>query len=867
MTKYTMKRISIFLASAALIAASCTPDIMSPDQSKLPMASELTPVITIDQETNYVTFSIEEKGVVPIWIFGEELIDGKPGKRYSYTQNDLKLRFRDAGEHSVELKAYNANGISQGSKIVTFTMDNTYRDPFDPKPYLKAVSNTWEWDKATPGHFGCGESPASPVNWWSCDANGKEGLGLYDDILTFDAEGHFTMDPGQGGTVYVNWESGFFPAGHDEEIASKTDYQVAVEKVETTYTIENNWNEAGIEEIYLVLPEGQWLSYIPNKDALTTTTRYMFLETSTSSIKKNLALVHVTPGITWKYSFIPFVKGVTVEELLAGTDGNGKVWIMDAAADGHLGCGETGSAPTGWWSAKAFEKKDFGMYDDELTFYLDGRYSFNPGADGKIYVNTGVKSIGAEFNTTGSDFDMPYEAFETTYTFDGEKIVLPAGKIFGYVPNDAFLEDATFYVTELTETTLVGYTFTATGNGGGPIAWQYKFKARDVKEPEASIDGTPFENGAAEISAAPGQELKVSGINLSEKWIDPDFFTQKDDNTLVFKAIAGDYKVYNLKDWLKVIPLTNGEPATFGNGKAIWVIGEGIAKPKGGSAPGWVTGEAADLPFAQIAADKYQLTAYVTGPNFKLFGQPDWGMEFGGAMYGTVDLGGFFKINGYGESVSGDDGNIWSGAAFEEGWYVLTLTANGDKFDMTAERWKMTQTIFDIEGPGNLWRKATITPELWYSPADWSGTVAPTGVMGEKNSFSATIPEGVGGSEWMAQNKLHAGFPYTAGTMYDFCCTLVADEDMTITIKLTGNPEKDSKNQDLPIAIHYDREVNLKADAPLVYKVSNISAEMGSDDFTLIYDFGRSPIGSSIQVTDICFQEHHEETAIVTFRK
>ena len=96
--------------------------------------------ITVDQETNYVTFVMNNKGVVPVWIFGDQKIDGKASKKYSYTDNNVTLRFREAGEHTVEVKAYNANGISQGSLVKTFTMDNTYRDPFDPSPYVKAIS-------------------------------------------------------------------------------------------------------------------------------------------------------------------------------------------------------------------------------------------------------------------------------------------------------------------------------------------------------------------------------------------------------------------------------------------------------------------------------------------------------------------------------------------------------------------------------------------------------------------------------------------------------------------------------------------------------------------------------------------------------
>ena len=167
--KSTIKYAAI--AAVALLAASCKIDYVEPDQNLLPQASELTPKITVDQSTNMVTFEVEDKGVVPLWIFGDEKIDGKASKKYAYAQNGVTLRIRDAGQHSVELKAYNANGISQGSQIVTFSLDNTYRDPFDATPYMKAIANTWAWDSENAGHFGCGEPGTDGTNWWSAGAN------------------------------------------------------------------------------------------------------------------------------------------------------------------------------------------------------------------------------------------------------------------------------------------------------------------------------------------------------------------------------------------------------------------------------------------------------------------------------------------------------------------------------------------------------------------------------------------------------------------------------------------------------------------------------------------------------------------------
>ena len=839
----------ILLTIFVLLLASCTIDYVEPVQSGLPQASSLTPVITVDQETNYVTFSITDKEVVPLWIFGSERIDKDVNKKFAYAQNGITLRIRDAGVHTVELKAYNANGISQGSQILTYELENTYRDPFNPTPYMKAIANAWVWDKETPGHFGCGETAENPTGWWSCGANEKEDMGLYDDIMTFTADGQYTYDPGSGGTVYVNWGSDFLADGHADEIAAKTDYQAEIAAYTHPYTIENNWNEAGIEEIVLVLQEGDNLSYVPNKEAYTTNTRYQFVSTKTSDIRKNLKLVNYSPtannggSIAWLYSFVPYVQGVTPQDLLAGTDPAGKVWVMDADTKGHLGCGPDAGNPAGWWSANPYEKEGFGMYDNELTFKPDGTYAFNPGADGLIYVNKDVTALGGP---AGEDFTLAWESQEVTYTFDGETITLPKGATVGYIPNDGTYNNPVFIVTNLTESSL---TLVASIEG---ISWQFIFRARDYVAPESSFGGVAFESGKANVHLEQGNTYPVTGIDLTQIWIDPDFFELVDNTSLRFLAVTGDYQIMNKTTWLKALPMSGGEYATYEDG-GLWIIGTGIHKPKTEPEPGWTTDASVDIPFAKTGDNTYQLTAYITGPNFKIFGQPNWGKEYGGQDFGTLQLNDYFTINGYPNGSDSDNGNIWSGSAFAEGWYVFKLTENSGKFDLTVDRWMKETVVYDITGAGNLWRNAVITPEYWYSPENWTGGISPLAQITENNGFTAEIPEGVGGSEWQAQNKLHSGIATSSEKKYDFCCTLTATEDMTITVKMTGNPEGAEEVN----AFFYNGGVALSADEPLIFKMPGISQKEGNPDLTLIFDLGRSPVGSKLTVTDICFQEHN----------
>ena len=391
----------------------------------------------------------------------------------------MTLRFREAGEHTVEVKAYNANGISQGSLVKTFTLDNTYRDPFDPSPYVKAISGgeavSWVWNSTENGHFGCGPV-GNPLGWWTCEANGKKGF-LYDDLMTFGSDGTYTYDPVDG-QAYAKKDAEY-PAGH---AIGDDDYLFPAEKKTTKFTFENNWNDAGIEEIFLVLDPGSILSYVVHK-SLVDEPRYQILETKTSAMKKKLQFMATasTPtnadGISFYYEFVPEGSIAGADDPLFGKES--KAWVLDNESAGYMGCGGSLGNPLEWWSAAPHEKDDKGVTDDVLTFFKDGKYVFDPGADGVVYCNW-ESDYHHELWDGGqnSDYDAPAEVQTSTYTLgsdaDGDYIELPAGVFFSYVANKAILSEPTrLYVTELTEAKMV---LVAKFNG---ICWQLIFKPRD----------------------------------------------------------------------------------------------------------------------------------------------------------------------------------------------------------------------------------------------------------------------------------------------------------------------------------------------------------------------------------------------------
>ena len=464
--------------SAALVAA-CSPDYITPDQAKLPQAADFDVQVEVNQETNYVTFNMNNKEIVPVWIIGAtDPIDNTngskvTGKNYAYTGNGLSLRFRDEGKHTVEVKAYNAHGISVGSQMVEFSLNNTYRDPFDPAPYIKALSDgetkTWEWNHTVAGHFGCGPFGGNGTEWWSAGVDEKKDWSLYDDKITFGADGSYIYDPGDG-QIFVNANSGV-----KSELATGEDYLVPWEKTTTTYSVESNWNDAGVEEIYITLPKGTPMSYIADQTELDDP-RYLVLENKPADMKKCLKLVANLKtsgnpdGIAWHYEFVKEGSaGGDVSDPLFGK--TSKTWVLDSEANGHLGCGENQSNPAGWWAASPNEKAGFGLYDDEITFYADGKYVFNPGADGKIYINKDVTAIGPG-TAQSEDYDINWTVQESTYKLNGDVLTFPEGVVIGYVANNESVTNPTYVITENTEDKLV-----IVANFSG-ISWQYIYKPK-----------------------------------------------------------------------------------------------------------------------------------------------------------------------------------------------------------------------------------------------------------------------------------------------------------------------------------------------------------------------------------------------------
>ena len=147
----------------------------------------------------------------------------------------------------------------------------------------------------------------------------------------------------------------------------------------------------------------------------------------------------------------------------------GKEWRIANKEVAHMGCGPAGTAGTEWWSAQPNDKKDFGVYDDRITFTADtrkgGTYTYDAGADGMTYVNWGTS-----FNPTGAEPDVDVALGNQTSTWSFEVydwedaegnvtkqtyIQLGENTLFPYISSDAQYENPKFRIEELTATKMV----------------------------------------------------------------------------------------------------------------------------------------------------------------------------------------------------------------------------------------------------------------------------------------------------------------------------------------------------------------------------------------------------------------------------
>jgi hypothetical protein len=263
--------------TAALTA--CSPEEFDgPDQGGIPSVSNVDINMSVDQSVNQATFTVAN---MPAQTYAIWKVNGNT---YS-TLNPMNWANSKAGTYDVELRLGNRNGFSQSSITKTFTFENSQ---IDLTPYINRISRTWRINYAEQGHMGCGEPGTDGSNWWSAAPGDKADWGVYDDRLTFTANGGYTYDPGEGGTMYVNTGCSIFSQFNTND---GQDFMANVSAQEATYSFDVDG-----EKVILKLPANTQFPYI-SSDAQFANPVF----TVTKLTNSEMVLLYEGDGITWRF--------------------------------------------------------------------------------------------------------------------------------------------------------------------------------------------------------------------------------------------------------------------------------------------------------------------------------------------------------------------------------------------------------------------------------------------------------------------------------------------------------------------------------------------------------------------------------------
>ena len=792
-----MKRLAYILMAAAVVFAACAKEEFEhPAETGIVNAASFNPTVTVDQETNQVTFTLGEKGVIPVWV-----LQDNTGEWASYNARDgFKKIFASAGDFAVRMYVMNASGMSPDYVEKAFHIDNTIMN-FDK--YIRYIagkdSKVWRIDNSAEAHQACGPNVGNPTEWWSAKPDEKADFGIYDNRLTFSADGNYTFDPGDSGTVYVNTGVTAAPYG---EFRQDADYTVAVSAETSPYEFAVDGND-----LLLKLKDGALFPYIPNNDYLNDSKFYVI------SLDNNAAtLVWYTPtgngggSIAWQFLLTskagetkfngfkynaesnmwrPADEAHTYSQYYA--PGWAQLPDVDVVQEGSSYTLNYPSATSDQWQAQFFI-----IPDEPISLSAEKHYDFS------VIINVSNTVPGMTFKLTDASDDGNF-----LFT---ERVEVPAGDDYIFYRSDLEGIDA--------EAVKMVFDF-----GGNADNTEVVIKNIVLKD-HAIDDGTvlPGDEPGPEPPAGYtyGPDV-LEGLFLQETWFSPadwsgglDPQASYEGGTLTLTVPDGT----GGNEWQGQVKLVASVPADPAKEYAFFA---NIEASEGGTATVKVADANDDSNHAffydnnVVLGDSTPL-AYKNEPV-----KPDQAYEAIMVIFdfGRIPAGSEIKVTGIKLcEITGSSGGQEDGYTY---------------------------------GP-NLWTGAEEL-ETWFSPADWSGGLDPQASY-EGGVLKLTVPDGVGGAEWQGQVKLHSAIPIDPAKEYGFSAKILADDSSTATVKLTSNTDPGG------VEFFYDNGVALESDTPLAYKREAVSMDNGEGETVmLVLDFGRFPAGTEITVSDFFFAE------------
>lgn len=512
-----------------------------------------------------------------------------------------------------------------------------------------------------------------------------------------------------------------------------------------------------------------------------------------------------------------------------------KEWRFDHKEPAHLACGPAGTAGTGWWSAQPDEKKDFGMYDDRISFTAEnrkgGNFFYDAGEDGLTYVNTGTTKWGHQ----DADWDANIGNQNSSWSFeiydwedaDGQVskqtyIQLAPNTAFPYISSDAQYENPKFRIETLTAKKLI-LVYDAPDRG---IAWRFIFTSEEEEKGFTGFD--------------PNSDFNMwKNVDYTMFfWYAPGWNQIADPS---FEANGNDYTVFlpeaTTDQWQAQMAFKTTNISTSADHNYDFSCILNSDKDINGVTVKLVM-EGDDNVF--YFADRVDLKA---GQDY-IF----WKSDMPGIDMERVNL--FFDFGGCPAGTTVNISNIVLKDHANDDGTVLPVTPDGPTVEWV-----------DVNSPDNLGAgfNTAGTMSFWWADAGWM-QIADPGFSYANGVYTITANEGTV-SEWQAQCSIN-GVPLhiEKGQAYDVSVNITTNMELgRVTVKVNKDP--DITND--PNTLCYKGNFALE-DGENVLQFIGVVAKNGDEEIEFdqgkfILDFGGCPAGFEAKVSNIIIQKHKGE--------
>ena len=487
----------------------------------------------------------------------------------------------------------------------------------------------------------------------------------------------------------------------------------------------------------------------------------------------------------------------------------GKQWVVADTLKAHLGYGARGGDGSSKWTAGAKKVDGLVCYDDVITLYTGeqkdnfsyvGTADYTAGDDGLLQMG------GFTAADTRAQADVKGASFTLMTVGDDLMLKFAAGTPMPFVPSEAFLQNPMWRIDYFSKDEI-----DLVANDGDNSYRLMLYRPTGSSEDELGFNGF------------------TAGENLLADW-QPEmsyWFADGGWSQIADPVHSGD--------------LQEGFNFTMnGAGSSQWQAQ--VHFNKGAN-------------YATLSADKnydFSIVIVSSADNVKATVKPqkdgDDGVFFSEAQFPLHKGVNVIALS----DVPGFDGDFKIATDFAG-------APEGTEFTIRnvflTEHNAANVVPFDYSSDANVWKavdaEQAFNMSFWWADNGWSQIANPGFSVEDKSTgakiYTIVASDGVGGSEWQAQNAFNTtGLSVGGSELVDFSCVVICNADTRATIKLCQTDDDDN-------TLIYKNDIQLKAGVSQVLRFTDTQLSKGTDApaVKLIFDLGGIPSGAEFKVTDI----------------